>query len=177
MSKKVTIRKARKEECQTLGELLVEVYAGIDGFPKPDEQPAYYQMLRNIGQFADKPSTDLIVAVSETGELLGGVVYFDDMKYYGSGGTATQEKNAAGFRLLGVSPKSRGMGLGKLLTQECISRARDSGLEQVIIHTTKSMAGAWKMYEKLGFERSEDLDFVQGDLEVFGFRYKFSDDD
>ena len=29
---------------------------------------------------------------------------------------------------------------------------------------------AWKMYEQLGFTRSEDLDFAQGELQVFGFR-------
>jgi hypothetical protein len=27
------------------------------------------------------------------------------------------------------------------------------------------------MYEGIGFKRSEDLDFMQGNLEVFGFRY------
>jgi len=26
------------------------------------------------------------------------------------------------------------------------------------------------MYENLGFKRSEDLDFMQGELPVFGFR-------
>jgi hypothetical protein len=29
---------------------------------------------------------------------------------------------------------------------------------------------AWKMYENFGFERSVDLDFLQGELAVFGFR-------
>ena len=41
---------------------------------------------------------------------------------------------------------------------------------QVVIHTTKSMQVAWIIYEKLGFKRSEDLDFMQGTLAVFGFR-------
>ena len=41
----------------------------------------------------------------------------------------------------------------------------------MIIHTTNAMKNAWAMYEKIGFKRSEDLDFMQGNLEVFGFRY------
>ena len=41
---------------------------------------------------------------------------------------------------------------------------------EVIIHTTKAMQTAWKMYEGFGFKRSEDLDFMQGELPVFGFR-------
>jgi hypothetical protein len=28
------------------------------------------------------------------------------------------------------------------------------------------------MYEKIGFKRAEDLDFMQGELPVFGFRLK-----
>jgi hypothetical protein len=34
------------------------------------------------------------------------------------------------------------------------------------------MQTAWKMYEKMGFVRSLDLDFMQGQLPVFGFRLK-----
>lgn len=30
---------------------------------------------------------------------------------------------------------------------------------------------AWKMYEKMGFKRSEDLDFMQGELAIYGFRF------
>ena len=89
------------------------------------------------------------------------------MQYYGSGGRATSEKNATGFRLLAVSPDFRGLGIGKLLSLECINKARSANLRQVIIHSTKAMPAAWKMYEKLSFIRSEDLDFIQGTLQVY----------
>jgi hypothetical protein len=45
-------------------------------------------------------------------------------------------------------------------------------LNQVVIHITMAMQTAWKMYNNLGFKRSEDLDFMQGGLPVFGFRLK-----
>jgi len=92
------------------------------------------------------------------------------MKYYGSGGTATSEQNACGFRLLAVDPSARGMGIGKLLTNTCIKKAKDKHASQMIIHTTMAMQAAWKMYENIGFKRSEDLDFMQGELPVYGFR-------
>ena len=149
---------------------MVRVYSRLEGFPKEAEQPAYYEMLLNIGELSHKPQTELLVAVSRDQKFLGAVVYFSNMEYYGSGGTATKEKNAAGFRLLAVDPSARGLGIGKLLTNECIRRARESGLSQVIIHSTKAMQTAWKMYEAIGFKRSEDLDFMQQDLPVFGFR-------
>lgn len=169
-SSEYTVRNALPEEFSTIGQLMVEVYSRLEGFPKRSEQPDYYEMLANIGEITKKPHTELLVAVTSDGRIAGAVVYFSDMSSYGSGGTATFEKNASGFRLLAVDPEARGRGIGKLLTEACINKARKDKNEQLIIHSTKFMQVAWKMYEKLGFKRSEDLDFMQEELPVFGFR-------
>jgi GNAT superfamily N-acetyltransferase len=165
-----TTRNARPDEFLETGKLMIKVYSQLDGFPKESEQPDYYKMLANVGELTKKPETEILVSVSSKNEIVGAVVFFGDMKYYGSGGTATEEKKAAGFRLLAVDSKYRGQGLGKLLTQECIKKAKEKKLRQLIIHTTMAMQTAWKMYESMGFKRSEDLDFIQGVLPVFGFR-------
>jgi ribosomal protein S18 acetylase RimI-like enzyme len=169
----IKVRNAKAEEFHTIGRLMVDVYSSLDGFPKPDEQPNYYRMLENVGEFTLKPQTELLVAVSPDGSIKGAVVYFGDMQYYGSGGTAVNEKNAGGFRLLAVATDARGLGIGKILTQACIEKARLQKQQQVVIHTTMAMQTAWKMYEKIGFKRSVDLDFMQGELPVFGFRLLF----
>ena len=171
----IIIRQAKAEEYKPLGELLVQVYAALEGFPRPDEQPEYYDLLRNIGAFASRPETELLVAVTEDGLLTGGVVYFADMQYYGSGGIATEEKNAAGFRLLAVAPRFQGKGIGKILTRACIQKARETGKGQLIIHSTDAMQTAWKMYEDLGFKRSADLDFLQSGFPVYGFRLQLGE--
>ncbi len=164
------IRNANPEEYEEVGKLLVKVYSKLEGFPKESEQPEYYKMLANVGKLTTKPGVQLLIVLNPENQITGAVVYFNDMQYYGSGGTATQEKNAAGFRLLAVDPLYRGAGIGKELTLECIKRAKEGGLKQVVIHTTNAMQTAWKMYEKLGFKRSNDLDFMQDQLQVFGFR-------
>lgn len=166
------IRNAFPSEFEEIGRLLIRVYSQLEGFPKENEQPNYYKMLANIGNFTNHSETEILAAVDENNTILGAVVFFNDMQYYGSGGSATQEKNAAGFRLLGVDPNARGKGIGKLLTQECIKKATENNQNQLIIHSTLAMKTAWKMYENLGFKRSEDLDFMQGELPVFGFRLK-----
>lgn len=165
-----TIRDAYPNEFSKIGELMVNVYSHLDGFPSKNEQPNYYKMLANIGSLTEQPKTKLLIAISSSGKISGGVVYFGDMKHYGSGGTATLEKNASGFRLLAVDPAARGKRLGKLLTNACIKMAKDEKRNQMIIHTTKAMQRAWNMYENMGFKRSKDLDFLQGELPVFGFR-------
>lgn len=166
-----TVRNASADEFKVIGELMVHAYSTLEGFLKPDEHPHYYNTLSNIGELQKKPGAELIVAISSTGEIDGAVVFFGDMAQYGSSGTATREKNSAGFRFLAVSDKARGKGVGKLLTHACLDRARKLGLKQVIIHTTMAMLNAWKMYEKIGFKRSQELDFKQGELQVFGFRF------
>ncbi|MGX7666433.1 GNAT family N-acetyltransferase [Flavobacterium pedocola] len=164
------IRNAQPEEFQSIGALMVKVYSALDGFPKPHVHPRYFDLLANVGQLTNKPDTEILVAVSSENIIVGAVVYFGNMQYYGSGGTAPQEKNAAGFRLLAVDDTQRGKGVGKLLTLACIEKAKNQQLPQMIIHTTNAMKPAWKMYEAIGFKRSQDLDFSQGELEVFGFR-------
>lgn len=168
-----SIRKARPEEYQHIGALMVKAYSALDGFPKPNEHPKYFEMLANVGELASKPETEILVAVSQDNAIVGAVVYFGDMQYYGSKGIATLEKNAAGFRLLAVDNSYRGKGIGKALTMTCLEKARNQKQQQMIIHTTNAMKPAWKMYEAIGFKRSEDLDFSQDNLDVFGFRFIF----
>jgi ribosomal protein S18 acetylase RimI-like enzyme len=166
----LTIRDLEPAEAAALGRLMVEVYSNLEGFPKPHEQPRYYALLADIGGFARKPGARVLVARGADGALVGGVVYFGDMREYGSGGAASQVTDASGIRLLGVDPRSRGLGAGRALTERCIALARETGHRQVVLHTTTAMRTAWGMYERLGFARSPDLDFEQQGFPVFGFR-------
>lgn len=168
----IRVRELVADEAEALGRLLVGVYSGLPGFPSIEAQPAYYDMLLRVGDFAHRDGAKVLVASSARGELLGGVVYFGNMAQYGSGGTATQVRNASGIRLLGVSPDARRLGVGRALTRACIDLARAAGHAQVILHTTLSMQAAWRMYVELDFVRSPDLDFLQADLPVFGFRLR-----
>lgn len=118
------IRKANPSEFEETGKLLINTYSQLEGFPKPHEQPAYYQMLANVGRMTEIQAIELLVAVSDPGRIGGCVVYYPDMKYYGSGGTSTAEKNSSGFRLLAVDPELREKGIGKMLILACINKAK-----------------------------------------------------
>ena len=167
------LRTAKKEEYNQVGELMVRTYSALKGFPDETDQPEYYNLLRNVGSLLDKPDTTLWVATGEQDKIAGAVVYFGDIAHYGSGGIATQQNNAAGFRLLAVDQSLRGRGIGRLLTQACIDAAKEQGRSCLILHSTESMQNAWKMYEGLGFVRSPELDFMQGEMPVLGFSLKF----
>lgn len=167
----VEISTASNKDYLEIGKLMVDVYASLHGFASPQEQPVYYETLANIGDFAQKESVDILMA-TQGSQILGAVVYINDLKDYGADVDLSKEEGAA-FRLLAVSNSARGLGVGKLLTHACLDKARSNGLGQVIIHTTDSMKVAWGMYEKIGFKRAEELDFLQSGLPVYGFRLRF----
>ncbi|NII09703.1 GNAT family N-acetyltransferase [Oleiagrimonas sp. C23AA] len=149
---------------------MVQVYSALPGFPQADAQPRYYATLARVGDFVDVPGARVLVALDESGTLLGGVVYFADMAHYGSGGPGTDLQKTSGIRLLVVDPDQRGRGVGRALTEACITLARQAGHRQVVLHSTRAMQVAWRMYQRMGFERVQALDFMQGELGVFGFR-------
>jgi GNAT superfamily N-acetyltransferase len=171
----LTIRPARPEEYEALGEMLVSAYAALPGMPSPDEQPDYYAMLANVAGRTAKPALTVFVATNDAGQLLGSIDFIDDMTQYGSGGAASTVTDAAGIRLLAVDDAFRGKGVGKALTCFCIERARDIGKTRLVLHTTKVMQVACAMYEGLGFVRFPEIDFRQGNLDVFGFHLNLAD--
>jgi GNAT superfamily N-acetyltransferase len=170
----VAIRDARRHERAAFGELLVTVYSSLEGFPSRSEQPRYYELLADVGSLAQKPGASVLVAVSPDERVMGGVVYFGDMTHYGSAGSATSFTDASGIRLLAVSPQHQAAGIGTMLAYACIDKARLRKHTQVILHTTRAMEVAWRLYEKLGFRRSEDLDFMQAAMPVYGFRLRLT---
>ena len=101
----LVIRDARPDEFAAVGATMVAVYSGLEGFPSPNTQPDYYRLLANVGEQTAKPGARLLVAL-EKEQIAGAVVFYADMAGYGSGGTATEDRDAAGFRLLSVDPGS-----------------------------------------------------------------------
>ena len=170
MSLSFAIEEAQEKDYPQIGELLVAVYSNLAGMPSIMEQPDYYARLSDAGGRASNPFIHILIAKNASGRILGSVDFIEDMKHYASGGTASTMTDAAGIRLLGIDAHYQGQGIGKALTLECIRRARLLGQAEIFLHTTKAMIPAWKMYEKMGFIRFPDIDFMQGQLEVFGFK-------
>jgi DNA-binding MarR family transcriptional regulator/GNAT superfamily N-acetyltransferase len=70
----------------------------------------------------------------------------------------------AKLRMLILSPKARGMGLGARLTDECIAFARAKGYKKIVLWTNSCLITARSIYAKRGFvlDKSEPYeDFGQ----------------
>lgn len=58
-----------------------------------------------------------------------------------------------GFRMLGVHPRARGHGLGRVLVDACLSAARRQGAARMTIYSGPEMTQAHRLYRTQGFVR------------------------
>ena len=114
-------------------------------------------------------SAEQIVA-EQNGTILGSVLLFPAgiIGFKPDGAPVTSP--CPEVRLLAVVPSSRGQGIGAELMEECVRRARRSGAAVLTLHTTNMMQSALRLYERMGFVRSPELDFHPApDLTVEGY--------
>lgn len=66
------------------------------------------------------------------------------------------------IRMLVVDPESRGLGIGRELTETCISKARRDGSNVIALHTSPIMKVALGMYQRMGFEKQYEAPPIYG---------------
>jgi predicted N-acetyltransferase YhbS len=62
-----------------------------------------------------------------------------------------------------VSPLERGRGIGRELTLAALDMAVERGATRVVLSTMETMRVAHRLYERLGFTRRPDLDWIVTD--------------
>ncbi len=63
-----------------------------------------------------------------------------------------ESRIVAKLRLLLVSPRARGLGIGSRLVSECVRFTRQAGYKRLKLWTQNSLTGARKIYQKHGFQ-------------------------
>ena len=147
MTGELRIRPAREDEADRVAELLVEAYAEYAAQMSPDAWASFAQIIGNVrGRMAE---AEILVA-ERGGRLVGSVTVF-------SRGRGARE-DTLGVRMLGVRPSERGTGVGRVLMEYVVDRARSAGLARVVLATSQEMETARDLYERMGFEREPALD-------------------
>jgi ribosomal protein S18 acetylase RimI-like enzyme len=81
------------------------------------------------------------------------------------------EPGEASIRMLAVDPAVQGRGVGQILLDACLDRARELGRDAVFLHSTEFMESAHRLYLRAGFVREPDRDWspVPG-VQLLAFR-------
>lgn len=157
----IKIRNARTEELDAILNMSLEAYEEFGTrMPVVNWRGLRATLIRTL----KNPGNAEIIVAEMDGNLVGSVLLFpgnSDAYGKGEGGAGWPE-----LRLLAVPPAARGRGIGTLLMEECIKRAREAGASALGLHTGDSMVVALPMYERRGFARHPESDFEVPDGEL-----------
>ena len=156
----VEIREAIPEEHAEAGRVTAEAYREFVG-PGDEDWERYLQRIADVADRADR--TTILVAV-EDGRVLGSLTLELDERVRDEGeeGQRPLEPDEAHIRMLGVDPAARARGVARALMAGSEARARAAGKTVMTLNTTQRMRAAQAMYERLGYERAEDIVFPDG---------------
>ncbi len=154
----ILIREARPVELEAVESLVIGAYREFQPlFP----EKVWVAWMANIRQVIRATAGILLVAADKQGTIHGAVKFYPDA---GQAALGSWPKGVASMRILAVHPASRGRGLGRLLVQECLRRARDLKVPAIYLYTGVFMDAARRLYESLGFERAPEFDREPGPI-------------
>jgi len=102
-------------------------------------------------------SSEIIIAELED-QFAGAVAYFGPNSQKAS----FFDQRWPIIRMLVVDPAFRGQGIGRVLSNECIARAKRDGSPVIALHTSPIMSIALPMYMKMGFVKAYDAPPIFG---------------
>jgi GNAT superfamily N-acetyltransferase len=128
-----------------------------------------------LATLAEAELTEQIVA-EKRGAIVGAVVLLPAGTVVARRESSPSPLASPEVRLLAVVPHARGQGIGKALVSACIRRATRSGDSFLTLHTSDMMRVAQRLYKRMGFVHTPDLDFHFDDSTVKGYRLKLKPD-
>lgn len=145
----VLVRPARPDELAAAGEVVLRAYTA-DGH----DVGGYAQTLLDAADRAR--DAEVAVAVDAAGRVVGSVTF----ALPGSRWAELAQPDESEFRMLGVDPEQRGLGIGGRLIEWCLERGRQTGSTAIVMCSMDEMTTAHRLYDRMGFVRRPDLDWV-----------------
>jgi ribosomal protein S18 acetylase RimI-like enzyme len=115
-------------------------------------------MERSVARMSQLSRSGELIVAELNGRIVGGVAYIGP----GKPKAAYFDSTWPIIRMLVVDPLSRGIGLGRALTEECIRRAQRDKAPIIALHTTPIMTVALPMYLRMGFRLQSEAPPIYG---------------
>lgn len=141
----ISIRKATEDDIPRIQEL----YLQLAFMPPPPDapRPSMEEYRRVFAEFSAMPGYELLVA--EDSNTIVGTTVLAILP-----GMAHGVSPFAVVEYVVVDEKWRGQGIGRVLMEYVISRAKDAGCYKIMLTSDKRRTGAHEFYRALGFEAS-----------------------
>lgn len=169
--RRIVIRAAGAGDRQALQDVLLDAYGEYEE-KLPGEK--WFEYKASILHAIEEAPTSARLVAELNGEVVGSVFLFDSAeKAYGHPELGIESPI---LRLLAVSRKARGAGVATELIRASANFARDKGAATLHLHTSDLMDAAIRLYERLGFERAYDKEFMNGDILVKSYRLQLGNE-
>ena len=153
---------AAGDDPRRLGAIVRDAYLNIPDYP-PD--PEYDDSLDKV---VERARFGQIVVAERNAEPVGCLTFVADpaselYEWYDPAFTC--------IRMFGVDRAAQGSGVGAAMLQWCIDETRRLGRAGVGLHTITEMTVAQRMYERFGFVRRPEFDFVVPETTGLAYEY------
>lgn len=164
------VRDAAAEEFDQASTVMLDAYQEYKPDPLPPAWSGTWEAYwREIGAVESRAHEAQLIVAAISDRIVGAVTFYPE----GSRSNVVDwPPGWAVIRLLAVSPDRRRRGIGRVLTQECLRRARRQGARAAGLHTDSRMPAAQRLYSQLGFRRAQEFDYqpIPGvDITVMGW--------
>jgi ribosomal protein S18 acetylase RimI-like enzyme len=162
----VIVRAVRAEEAEAAGRVVV---AAFDAVPGGHMSGGYADELADV---AGRMTESEVLVALDAGRVVGCVTLAPD---HHSALAEHAREGECQIRMMAVDPDCQGRGVGQLLLGAVLARARALGCDGVFLHSTPEMAAAHRLYQRHGFVRVPDRDWIlDPDLTLIAFRLDLS---
>jgi len=123
-----------------------------------DQYEDWPAMLASLSRTSTLSASGEVIIAELQDKFAGAVAYFGPNSQKAS----FFDQRWPVIRMLVVDPSFRGKGIGRALSEECISRARRDGSPVIALHTSPIMSVALPMYLRMGFVKAHDAPLIFG---------------
>ena len=155
MKTDLTYRKANLSDLEQLKSLGIESYTEFSKVLTRTNWDKMNSFLENDENLASLIKKSTVFVCEKDLSIIG-------MIYLVPSGNPTElfQENWSYIRFLGVNTKFRGSGIGKKLTDLCIGYAKETKQKFISLHTSEFMDSARAIYEKIGFEKTKEIEYL-----------------
>lgn len=169
-NRQIIVRDAKPDDRDALKQVLLDAYGQYEA-ELPEELWNGYKA--SILASIDGSETKARLVAELDGEVVGSVFLFDNSE--AAYGLPDLGIHSPIIRLLAVARQARGHGVATELIRSSARLASLWGAETLHLHTSDMMDSAVRLYERLGFERAYDKEFMNGDKLVKSYRLQLKE--
>jgi ribosomal protein S18 acetylase RimI-like enzyme len=145
------VRPVRDEEAQAAGQVVVAAFEAVPGGHMSGGYAA------ELADVAGRASVSEVLVALDQGQVVGCVTLAPD---HHCPLAEHAREGECQIRMMAVDPGCQGRGAGQLLLDAVLDRARVLGREAVFLHSTPAMTAAHRLYQRNGFVRVPDRDWI-----------------